>query len=75
MLQGSSGTDAALYVVVSWRDWDEWKSTMDDLFSEDNSAIERGINIVAAWRLRARLPVAVDDTAALCELLLRDKDE
>ena len=56
---------AALPRVVPWVDWDEWLLVWNHLFS---SAVERkviGLNMVAMWRQRGKLPHAIDSTAQL----------
>ncbi|GAX85565.1 hypothetical protein CEUSTIGMA_g12980.t1 [Chlamydomonas eustigma] len=53
--------------LVPWRDWSEWSNIKDALHSEVEKEVIAGIDVVAAWRLRGKLPLAVETTASLVE--------
>ena len=54
-----------------WRDWAEWEACYADLFAlDDPAARARGVQRVATWRSRGRVPLAVESTAVLAELEL-----
>ncbi|KAL3928816.1 MAG: hypothetical protein SGPRY_002227 [Prymnesium sp.] len=53
--------------------WSEWERAYLLLFSLDSrSEREEGVRLVSTWALRARLPVAIDATAALTQANLHD---
>ena len=52
---------------VPWADWDEWETVRAGLSGDDVSLRDVAIAKVAAWRLRGRVPHAVDCTASLLE--------
>jgi ribosomal biogenesis protein LAS1 len=51
--------------AVPWFAWEEWDQVEGWLFSGDAAAVARGLDRVAAWRGRGRLPLGADATAAL----------
>ena len=59
---------------VPWSSWSEWSAVCRDLHSREGEAQRRGIRRVAAWRGRGSVPLAVNATAMLTELLLRDAE-
>lgn len=63
----------ALGRTVPWVDWDEWTHVGRCLFATDTALIQRGIDRVAAWRARGRVPIGVDSTALLVETQLSDQ--
>ncbi|GAQ78540.1 hypothetical protein KFL_000140610 [Klebsormidium nitens] len=58
--------------LVPFLSWEEWESVGRDLFAQGTAENQRGLNRVAAWRYRGRVPVAVESTAELVEIRLRD---
>jgi len=58
-----------------WRDWSEWRYVFDTLRSDDRTQRKRGVQRVAAWRTRGKVPVAVCATASLVEVSLLDTEE
>ncbi len=62
--------------ATAWAGWAEWEEAYSWLFAIDDAAARRrGVARVAAWRARARLPLAVDATASLVEVGLLEVDE
>ncbi|CAG9462407.1 unnamed protein product [Pedinophyceae sp. YPF-701] len=59
--------------AVPWAGWAEWVQCRCWLFSETLDDRLRGLALVAAWRLKSRLAMAIDATAALVELGIRDR--
>ncbi|EEY63754.1 uncharacterized protein PITG_02240 [Phytophthora infestans T30-4] len=57
---------------VPWLDWSEWQEVHVGLFSTDLFVQQRAVSRVASWRSRVQLPVAVNATAQLVELLLHE---
>ncbi|KAF4129422.1 Las1-like [Phytophthora infestans] len=57
---------------VPWLDWSEWQEVHVGLFSTDPFVQQRAVSRVASWRSRVQLPVAVNATAQLVELLLHE---
>lgn len=58
--------------LVPWISWEEWEQVGRYLFDENESLVRKGLDIVAAWRIRGRVPVGVDATANLREIQLND---
>jgi len=58
--------------LVPWMSWDEWEEVRNLLLSADAEAVGAGMNKVAAWRCRGRLPLGVDATAALLDVSMKD---
>ena len=50
-----------------WRDWEEWRSVKEGLFSKKNKCVKQALEHVEKWRKTRKLPVAVDGTAMLIE--------
>lgn len=58
--------------ATPWYDWKEWKMVFRLLYNENPKEQWKGISIVNAWRVRASsLPIAVDSTAQMLELLFQ----
>ena len=57
--------------LVPWLDWGEWQAVYHSLF-EANSNQQWGLDAIALWRLRGRLPHAIDITASLVEVIIQD---
>lgn len=59
--------------AVPWASWSEWRQVGDWLFGNDDepTSVRRGLDRVAAWRARGRLPLGVDSTALLVETRMR----
>ena len=58
---------------VVWSSWAEWRGAYADLFALDDAARRRaGVQRVATWRSRGRVPHAVEATCSLAELALAD---
>ncbi|GAM27743.1 hypothetical protein SAMD00019534_109190 [Acytostelium subglobosum LB1] len=55
--------------VVVWFDWDEWTEIYNALYSNDQTAQTAAIKRIAAWKSRGKLPMAVEATSSLVELL------
>ena len=54
---------------LPWREWAEWEDVYHCLFVPEGGAERaRGLERVATWRSRGRLPLAVEMTATLVEL-------
>ena len=59
--------------LVPWASWDEWEQVGRYLFDEkDHDVVRKGLAMVAAWRIRGRVPVGVDATANLREIQLNE---
>ena len=60
---------------MPWSSWDEWaevKQLLTSPAAEDRSS---GIQRVAAWRVRGRVPLAVESTASLAEAMMLDDQQ
>ncbi|KAJ2457917.1 rRNA-processing protein las1, partial [Coemansia sp. RSA 2322] len=60
--------------VVPWASTEEYMAAADSLYSPDLSERKRGVAIVKAWRVRGRLPVAIEATASLAEMCVADQE-
>eukprot|EP00873_Tetraselmis_striata_P011069 jgi/Tetstr1/431333/TSEL_021024.t1 len=58
--------------IVPWLSWVEWEQTATALLSWDPCRVRGGIDRVASWRCRGRVPLGADITASLMELVLQD---
>ena len=58
---------------VPWVDWGEWSQVRDLLFHQSQPERARGVQRVAAWRSRGRLPGSVESTACLVEIWLSER--
>ena len=57
--------------ITAWTSWEEWQEVYGWLFAiDDPLARARGIQRVATWRSRGRVPLAVEATASLAESAL-----
>ena len=65
--------------IFPWVDWEEWSYVHSCLFARpfmnSSKTIQKGVDIVAMWRLRGRIPLAIDCSAQLIEILLKDTTE
>ena len=50
---------------VPWATWDEWISTYKRLYSLEEGDVTTALHTVDVWRIRGRVPMAVDATATL----------
>ena len=60
--------------LVPWISWEEWRSVHSALFDSAPATRQWGLEAVALWRARGRLPHAIDSTASLIEVVLWDSD-
>ncbi|CBJ48933.1 conserved unknown protein [Ectocarpus siliculosus] len=58
--------------MIPWRDWDEWYRVKALLFSPDPYLRTQGVQHVAVWQSRERIPHAVETTSQLVEVRLND---
>lgn len=59
--------------VVPWADWDEWLHVRNQLFSSESVQKLAGLEIVALWRLRGKLPHAIDSTAQFVNVRINSR--
>ncbi|CAM9335372.1 unnamed protein product, partial [Ectocarpus sp. 13 AM-2016] len=66
--------DAGLCIprMIPWRDWDEWYRVKALLFSPEPYLRSQGVQHVAVWQSRERIPHAVETTSQLVEVRLND---
>lgn len=57
---------------VPWCSWRSWQQTYRNLISQDAGAVQNGLDKVAAWRCRGKLPLSVDALACLVSVQMRD---
>ena len=57
--------------LVPWLDWSEWQAVYHSLFDVDSNQ-QWGLEAIALWRLRGRLPHSIDITASLIEVIIQD---
>lgn len=57
---------------VPWSNWREWRQVHVWLTSNDAQNVQHGLDKVAAWRCRGKLPLGVDSYACLLGTQLRD---
>lgn len=60
--------------ITAWATWTEWQEVYKRLASPNAALRELGVRRVQTWRTRAKLPVAVDLTASLVEVMLNDSE-
>ncbi len=58
---------------VPWATWDEWISTYRYLYSCTESHVTHALHTVDVWRIRGRVPMAVDATATLRRICRLDE--
>lgn len=58
---------------VPWTSWEEWFQVGYWLQSKEASSVQKGLDRVATWRSRGRVPLGVDSTACFVECRLRDE--
>lgn len=56
--------------MVPWMNWDEWDNVRSLLWSEQTSEILKAMEIIKMWRLRGKLPHAIESTYQLMEIKL-----
>ncbi|CDS08839.1 hypothetical protein LRAMOSA10200 [Lichtheimia ramosa] len=59
--------------VVPWINFEEFQTVHKWLYSQSPEEAQYGVDRVAAWSSRGRLPTAVECTSALIQLRLRDR--
>ena len=59
--------------LVPWLGWQEWQAVSHALFDENGNR-QWGLEAIALWRLRGRIPHAVDITSSLIEIIMLDDD-
>ena len=59
---------------VPWKNWDEWVSTYELLYSENSLDVQRGCNIVFAWMSKQLIPIAIESTAEILSALRNQKN-
>lgn len=57
---------------LPWESWDEWCAVHQNIYSGSREKIDRALSEIEIWRLRGRLPHAIESTACLTEALLVD---
>ena len=57
--------------AVPWTCWEEWQQVGEWLMSAEPLCIEKGLDRVAAWRTKGRVPLGVDSTACFIDTKLR----
>ncbi|ORX73632.1 Las1-domain-containing protein [Linderina pennispora] len=60
--------------VVPWTSTEEYLGVSDCLYSDDIVERKRGVGIVKAWRVRGKVPAAIDATANLTEIWVADQE-
>eukprot|EP00124_Ichthyophonus_hoferi_P001625 Ihof_evm2s90 gene=Ihof_evmTU2s90 len=58
--------------LFPWVNPEEWKQVFDWLFHEEKEMRKKGIQRVSAWKARGKVPVAVDSTATLVDVMIQD---
>eukprot|EP00871_Galdieria_phlegrea_P000235 jgi/Galph1/1211/GphlegSOOS_G6042.1 len=56
--------------VFPWKNWKEWYETLDALYG-NREQMQVALHRIEIWRRRSTLPVAVESSAELVELLLK----
>eukprot|EP01118_Nematostelium_gracile_P002813 TRINITY_DN1314_c0_g1_i1.p1 TRINITY_DN1314_c0_g1~~TRINITY_DN1314_c0_g1_i1.p1 ORF type:complete len:521 (+),score=84.12 TRINITY_DN1314_c0_g1_i1:40-1563(+) len=59
--------------LVPWSNWEEWLQVYQSLFSAKLEERWFGIKKVSAWKVRGKVPVAIDSTCSFLELAIRDE--
>ena len=58
--------------LVPWSCWEEWRQVKRNLVdSKDGARNAMALDLVACWRVRGRVPLAVDATAELVQISLQ----
>lgn len=55
-------------MMLPWIDWEEWLIINNYMFSSNVNHQISGLECVALWRLRGKLPHSVESTAQLLEV-------
>jgi hypothetical protein len=55
-----------------WSSWESWRRVHCGLFSEDPGDRRNALWIIEAWKSRGKVPVAVENTAVLVQIMLDD---
>lgn len=58
--------------VTAWASWAEWRLVYQQLKSESADDRHTAVRHIQAWRVRGRLPVAIDVTGSFVEVMLHD---
>ena len=67
---------ASRLAVTPWASWSEWESVYAALFAlDDTEARYLGLQRVETWRSRGHVPLAVDATSGLTEVMLAEASE
>jgi hypothetical protein len=59
--------------LVPWTSWDEWKQVSGWLWSSNSEEQLLGIKRVAAWKARGKIPVSIELTVNLLEVVRKDE--
>ena len=57
---------------VPWKDWCEWNYVRDKLVARDRDAHACALSRIRCWQTRHRIPVSIEATASLLEVLQVD---
>ena len=57
---------------IPWSNWNEWSYVREKLFSDDLREKTIGLEIIAMWKTRGRLPHAIESSASLIEIIIND---
>ncbi|KAI3990042.1 hypothetical protein MKX01_013528 [Papaver californicum] len=57
---------------VPWLSWNEWNWVRECLFSSSAESINAALKRISAWRGRGCLPIAIEVTASIIEIQLKD---
>ncbi|DBA73872.1 TPA: hypothetical protein ACH3X2_009526 [Trebouxia sp. C0005] len=59
--------------VVPWANWEQWSAVYRGLFADDAAQKSVALEQLSVWRCRGKVPLAVDVTACLTEINIRDQ--
>ncbi|KAF3453170.1 hypothetical protein FNV43_RR03607 [Rhamnella rubrinervis] len=71
-LVSESSSSSYSLKLVPWLRWDEWLFVYDSLFSDSVDIVASALRRIATWRSRGCVPVAIEVTASIIEIQLKD---
>ncbi|MCL7036543.1 hypothetical protein MKW94_014562 [Papaver nudicaule] len=58
--------------LVPWLTWNDWNWVRESLFSSSRESINAALRKISGWRGRGCLPIAIEVTASIIEIQLKD---
>jgi ribosomal biogenesis protein LAS1 len=55
--------------LTPWHDWEEWEQVKEGLFGKSREKQNHAINMIKVWTCRGNVPISVESTCAIIEIL------